>query len=76
VNHFKKIKKMPLYRETEEFSIFSMYLMTHFLVKIKLFTNQVQIDKKIIERTSTADQKRSLIMRMYQACEFSRRYLK
>ncbi len=70
VDHFRKSKKMPLYRETEEFSIFSIMSDDSLSIENKMIADQVQIDiKKIIEELP-ADQKEVLIMRMYQDMSF------
>ena len=70
VDHFRKSKKMPLYRETEEFSIFSIMSDDSLSIENKIIADQVQIDiKKIIEELP-ADQKEVLIMRMYQDMSF------
>ena len=66
IDHFRKSKKMPLFRETEEFSIFSNMTDESLTVENQIIADQVQLDiKKLIEELPD-DQKEVLIMRMYQ----------
>ncbi|HWR94568.1 MAG TPA: sigma-70 family RNA polymerase sigma factor [Flavobacterium sp.] len=70
IDHFRKNKKMPMYRETEEFSIFSIMSDDSLTIENKIIQNQVEIDlRKLIEELP-ADQKEVLIMRMYQDMSF------
>ena len=70
IDHFRKAKKMPLFRETEEFSIFSIMSDDALTIENQLIANQVEIDiKKLIEELP-ADQKQVLIMRMYHDISF------
>jgi RNA polymerase sigma-70 factor (ECF subfamily) len=70
IDHFRKSKKMPLYRETEEFSIFSIMSDDSLTIENKIIADQVEIDiRKIIEELP-ADQKEVLVMRMYQDMSF------
>jgi RNA polymerase sigma-70 factor (ECF subfamily) len=70
VDHFRKTKKMPMYRETEEFSIFSIMSDDSLTVENKMIFDQVEVDlKKIIEELPE-DQKEVLVMRMYQDMSF------
>lgn len=70
VDHFRKTKKMPMYRETEEFSIFSVMSDDSMTIENKMIFDQVEIDlKKIIEELPD-DQKEVLVMRMYQDMSF------
>ena len=70
IDHFRKSKKMPLYRETEEFSIFSVMSDDSLSIENKIIADQVEIDiRKIIEELP-ADQKEVLTMRMYQDMSF------
>ncbi len=66
IDHFRKNKKMPMFRETEEFSIFSVMTDDSLTVENKIIRDQVEVDlKKVIEELP-ADQKEVLVMRMYQ----------
>ena len=70
VDHFRKNKKMPMYRETEEFSIFSVMSDDSLTIENKMIFDQVEVDlKKIIEELPE-DQKEVLVMRMYQDMSF------
>jgi RNA polymerase sigma factor (sigma-70 family) len=70
VDHFRKTKKMPMYRETEEFSIFSVMSDDSLTIENKMIFDQVELDlKKIIEELPE-DQKEVLVMRMYQDMSF------
>jgi RNA polymerase sigma-70 factor (ECF subfamily) len=70
VDHYRKTKKMPMFRETEEFSIFSIMSDDSLTIENKIISEQVEIDlKKLIEELP-ADQKEVLVMRMYQDMSF------
>ena len=70
VDHYRKTKKMPMFRETEEFSIFSIMCDDSMTIENKIISEQVEMDlKKLIEELP-ADQKEVLVMRMYQDMSF------
>ena len=70
IDHYRKNKKMPMFRETEEFSIFSIMSDDTLTIENKIIREQVEIDlKKLIEELP-ADQKEVLVMRMYQDMSF------
>jgi RNA polymerase sigma-70 factor (ECF subfamily) len=70
IDHFRKNKKMPLFRETEEFSIFSIMSDDAPTIENKIIADQVEQDiKKLIEELPL-DQKEVLVMRMYQDMSF------
>lgn len=70
VDHFRKTKKMPMFRETEEFSIFSIMSDGVPNIESQLITSQVENDlKKLIEELPD-DQKEVLMMRIYQNLSF------
>lgn len=70
IDHFRRNKKMPMFRETEEFSIFSIMTDNSMTIENKMITDQVEKDlKKIIEELP-ADQKEVLVMRIYQDLSF------
>lgn len=70
IDHFRKNKKMPMFRETEEFSIFSIMSDDSLTIENKIIRDQVEIDlRKLIEELPT-DQKEVLVMRMYQDMSF------
>ena len=70
IDYFRKNKKMPLHRETEEFSIFSIMTDDTLTIENQLIANQVELDiRKLIEELPD-DQKEVLIMRMYKDMSF------
>ena len=70
IDHYRRNKKMPMYRETEEFSIFSIMSDNVPNIESKLITSQVENDlRKLIEELP-AEQKEVLMMRMYQDLSF------
>jgi len=70
IDYFRKNKKMPLYRETEEFSVFSIMTDDALTIENQLIANQVELDiQKLIEELPE-DQKEVLIMRMYKDMSF------
>ncbi|OIQ18680.1 MAG: RNA polymerase subunit sigma-24 [Flavobacterium sp. MedPE-SWcel] len=70
VDHFRRNKKMPMFRETEEFSIFSIMGDNCPNIESQMITSQVENDvKKLIEELPD-DQKEVLQMRIYQDMSF------
>jgi RNA polymerase sigma-70 factor (ECF subfamily) len=70
IDHFRKNKKMPMFRETEEFSIFSIMSDGSPTIENQIISAQVEQDlKKLIEELPL-DQKEVLVMRMYQDMSF------
>ncbi len=70
VDHFRKTKKMPMYRETEEFSIFSIMSDDSLTIEGKMIVDQVEVDLKRLIEELPEDQKEVLVMRMYQDMSF------
>lgn len=70
VDHFRHNKKMPLYRETEEFSIFSVMTDDSLTIENKLISDQVTMDLRQLVEELPADQKEVLTMRLYQDMSF------
>lgn len=71
VDHYRKNKKMPMLRETEEFSIFSVLTDTSLNAEGRIITDVIEKDlQKIIEELPN-DQKEVLIMRIYQDLSFN-----
>jgi RNA polymerase sigma-70 factor (ECF subfamily) len=70
IDHYRKNKKMPMYRETEEFSIFSIMSDDSPTIENKIIRNQVEMDLKKLVEQLPADQKEVLVMRMYQDMSF------
>ena len=70
VDHFRRNKKMPMYRETEEYSIFSFMSDNAPTIEHQMITAQVETDLQKLIDELPADQKQVLIMRMYQDMSF------
>ncbi len=70
IDHFRKNKKMPMYRETEEFSIFSIMSDDSPTIENKIIRDQVETDLKKLIQELPEDQKEVLVMRMYQDMSF------
>ena len=70
VDHYRKTKKMPMFRETEEFSIFSIMSDDSLSIENKIISEQVEIDIKRLIEELPVDQKEVLVMRMYQDTSF------
>lgn len=70
IDHYRRTKKMPMNRETEEFSIFSIMSDNVPNIESKIITAQVENDlRKLIEELPD-EQKEVLMMRMYQDLSF------
>lgn len=70
IDHFRRNKKMPLYRETEEFSIFSIMSDDAPTIESKMISDQVELDIRKLLEELPSDQKEVLVMRMYQDMSF------
>jgi RNA polymerase sigma-70 factor (ECF subfamily) len=70
IDHFRKAKKMPLFRETEEFSIFSIMSDDSLTIENQIIADQVEVDIRRLIEGLPADQKEVLIMRMYHDISF------
>jgi RNA polymerase sigma-70 factor (ECF subfamily) len=70
IDHFRKNKKMPLLRETEEFSIFSIMSDDSPTIENKIISDQVEVDIKRLIDELPNDQKEVLVMRMYHDMSF------
>ncbi len=70
VDHFRRNKKMPMYRETEEFSIFSIMTDDTLTIENKLISDQVAKDLRQLVEELPTDQKEVLMMRLYQDMSF------
>lgn len=70
VDHFRKNKKMPMFRETEEFSIFSIMTDNSPNIENRIITEQVESDLKRLIDELPDDQKEVLQMRIYQDLSF------
>lgn len=70
VDHFRKAKKMPFQRETEEYSIFDFMTDNAPTIESQIITEQVELDLKRLLNELPEDQKEVLLMRMYQDLSF------
>lgn len=70
IDHFRKNKKMPMFRETEEFSIFSVMSDNSMTVENQMIADQVEMDLKRLIEELPEDQKEVLMMRIYQDLSF------
>ena len=70
IDYFRKNKKMPMLRETEEFSIFSILSDDVPNIEKQLITLQIENDLQRLIQELPDDQKQVLIMRMYQDLSF------
>jgi RNA polymerase sigma-70 factor (ECF subfamily) len=71
VDHYRKNKKMPMLRETEEFSIFSILSDTSLNVEGRIITDAIEKDLQKIIQELPSDQKDVLEMRIYQDLSFN-----
>ena len=70
VDHFRKAKKMPFQRETEEYSIFNYMTDNAPTIESQMITEQVEVDLTRLLDELPDDQKEVLVMRMYQDMSF------
>jgi len=70
VDHFRRNKKMPMHRETEEFSIFSIMTDNSPNIENRIITEQVESDLQRLIMELPDDQKEVLQMRIYQDLSF------
>ena len=70
VDHFRKAKRMPFQRETEEYSIFNYMTDNSLNIEGQIISEQVESDLAKLLDELPADQKEVLVMRMYQDLSF------
>jgi len=70
IDYFRNNKKMPLQRDTEEFSVFSVLSDNSPNIELQLIELQIESDLKRIVDQLPEDQKQVLVMRMYQDLSF------
>jgi len=70
VDHFRRNKKMPMHRETDEFSIFSIMTDNSPNIENRIITEQVENDLQRLIEELPDDQKEVLQMRIYQDLSF------
>lgn len=66
MDHFRKIKRIPLCKETEDFSVFSVLPDNSSTIENQLIASQIEIDLRRIIQELPEDQKEIVMMRMYQ----------
>lgn len=71
VDHYRKNKKMPMLRETEEFSIFSILTDTSLNAESRIITDVIEKDLQKIVQELPPDQRDVLMMRIYQDLSFN-----
>jgi RNA polymerase sigma-70 factor, ECF subfamily len=71
VDHYRRNKKMPMLRETEEFSIFSILPDNSKNAESKIITELIEKDLNKIIKQLPDDQREVLIMRFYQDLSFN-----
>lgn len=70
VDHYRKNKKMPMLRETEEFSIFNIISDDSLTIEGQIITELIEKDLQKIILELPDDQKEVLMMRIYQDLSF------
>ncbi len=70
IDHFRRIKKMPFYRETEDFSIFSVMSDNSVSIENKLIKQQIDLDLQKLIKNLPNEQREVLLMRMYHELSF------
>jgi len=70
IDYFRKSKKMPLQRDTEEFSVFSFMSDDNPNIEGKIILEQVEMDLSRLIEELPDDQKEVLVMRIYQDLSF------
>lgn len=71
VDYYRRNKKMPMLRETEDFSIFSILKDTSLNAEGKIITDVIENDLKKIINELPDDQREVLTMRIYQDYSFN-----
>jgi RNA polymerase sigma-70 factor (ECF subfamily) len=70
VDHYRKNKKMPMLRETEEFSIFNILTDSSPTIESLLISDVIEKDVQKLILELPNDQKEVLMMRIYQDLSF------
>ncbi|MFD2890513.1 RNA polymerase sigma factor [Flavobacterium chuncheonense] len=70
IDHFRKAKKMPLQRDSEEFSIFSVMSESSLNIEDQIILEQVEMDLVRLVDELPDDQREVLMMRIYQNLSF------
>ncbi len=70
IDHFRMSKKMPMQRDTEEYSVFSYLYDTSPNIENQIISEQVESDLIRLIEELPDDQKEVLVMRIYQDLSF------
>ncbi|AWA30702.1 RNA polymerase subunit sigma-24 [Flavobacterium magnum] len=70
VDHFRRNKKMPMSRDTEEYSVFSYMSDNEPNIEARMITNQIEKDLQKLIMELPDDQREVLLMRIYQDMSF------
>jgi len=70
IDHFRKGNRMPSFKNTEEFDIFSVLSDSSLNAEKQLIKNQIHFDVRRIIEELPEDQKEVLIMRIYRDMSF------
>lgn len=70
VDYFRKTKKMPFNRDTDEYSVFSLMTDNSPNIESKIITEQVEVDLQRIIDELPDDQREVLVMRIYDDLSF------
>lgn len=70
IDHFRKSKKMPIQRDTDEYSVFSYLSESSLNIEDQIILDQVELDLSRLVEELPDDQKEVLMMRIYQDLSF------
>ncbi|KIX22902.1 RNA polymerase subunit sigma-24 [Flavobacterium sp. 316] len=70
IDYFRKSKRMPMQRDSKEFSVFSFLSDSSLNVENRIITEQIENDLNKLIDELPEDQKEVLIMRIYQDLSF------
>lgn len=70
IDFFRKNKKMPLKRDTDEYSVFSLFTDSELTIENKMIADQIESDVTRIIEELPEDQKQVLKLRMYDDMSF------
>lgn len=70
IDHFRKSNRMPSFKNTDEFDIFSVLSDGNLNAEKKIIKEQIYADVKLLVEELPEDQKEVLIMRMYKDMSF------
>lgn len=70
IDHFRKSNRMPSFKNTDEFDIFSVLSDGNLNAEKKIIKEQIYADVKLLVEELPEDQKEVLVMRMYKDMSF------